>query len=128
MPHPRWSRRIDEQKMVFALTVERKGAADPHAIEKLAECVDALGSTQVTIHSDVEPAVTRVAAAVRDASRAGSVTTFWKHLRGGDHAGHGLAERAARLVGGMVRTLKNEHERCRKPPESNAIPWMPPRC
>ena len=38
--------------MVFALPVERKGAADPHAVEKQAEWVDALGSTQVTISRD----------------------------------------------------------------------------
>ena len=33
---------------VFALLVQRKGASDPRAVEKLAEWVDALGSTQGT--------------------------------------------------------------------------------
>ena len=31
--------------MVFALPVERKGAADPHAVEQLAAWVDMLGSS-----------------------------------------------------------------------------------
>ena len=43
--------------MVFALPVQGKGAADPHAFEKLAEWVDVLGSAQVTVRSDGEPAV-----------------------------------------------------------------------
>ena len=76
--------------MAFALPVERKGAADPHAVGKLAAWVDVLGSTQVTTRSDGEPAVMQAAAAVRVARRAGSVTT----LDTGDHAGNGLAERA----------------------------------
>ena len=89
--------------------VERKGAADPHAVEKLAEWVEVLGSTQVTMRSDGEPAVMQVAAAVRDAIMAGSVTTL-ENSALGNHAGSGLAERAVGLVGGMVRTLKNELE------------------
>ena len=112
--------------MVFALPVETKGAADPHAVEKLAEWVDVLGSTQVTIHSDGEPAVMQVAAAVRDASRAGSVTTL-ETSAPGDHAGNGLAERAVGLVGGTVRTLKKELElncHVQIPPESKTIAWI----
>ena len=50
--------------MVFAFSVERNGAADQHAVGKLAEWLDVLGSTQVTIRRAGEPAV---AAAVRDA-------------------------------------------------------------
>ena len=92
--------------MVFALPVERKGAADPHAVEQLAAWVDMLGSSQMAIRSDGEPALMQVAAAVRDARRAGSVTTL-ETSAPGDHAGNGLAERAVGLVGGMVRTLKN---------------------
>ena len=48
--------------MVFALSVERKGAADPHAVEQLAAWVDMLGSLQMAIRSDGEPAVMQVAA------------------------------------------------------------------
>ena len=33
--------------MVFALSVERKRAADPHAVEQLAAWVDMLGSSQM---------------------------------------------------------------------------------
>ena len=85
-----------------------------------------LGSTQIAIRSDGEPAVMQVAAAVRDARRAGSVTTL-ETSAPGDHAGNGLAERAVGLVGGMVRTLKNELEfNCQMqiPPESKTIAWM----
>ena len=112
--------------MVFALSDERKGAADPHTVEQLAAWVDMLGSSQVAIRSDGEPAVMQVAAAVRDARRAGSVTTL-ETSAPGDHAGNGLAERAVGLVGGMVRTLKNELEfNCQMqiPPESKTIAWM----
>ena len=112
--------------MVFALSVEREGAADPQAVEKLAEWVNVLGWTQVTVRSDGEPAVMQVAAAVRDARRAGSVTTL-ETSAPGDHAGNGLAERAVGLVGGMVRTLKNELEfNCQMliPPKSKTIAWM----
>ena len=45
----------------------------------------------------------------------------------GDHAGNGLAERAVGLVGGMVRTLKNELEficQMQIPPESKTIAWI----
>ena len=52
--------------MVFAVPVERKGAADPHAVEKLAEWVEALGATHATIRSDGEQALMQVAAAVRE--------------------------------------------------------------
>ena len=100
--------------MVVALLVEREGAADPHAVEKLAK---------VTIRSDGEPAVMQVAAAVRYARRAGSVTTLDTSALG-DHAGNGLAERAVGLVGGMVRTLKNELEftcQMQKTPESKTV-------
>ena len=79
--------------MVFALSIGREGAADPHAVEKLAERVDVLGSTQVTTRSDGEPAVMQVAAAITDARRAGSVTTL-ETSAPSDHAGNGLAERA----------------------------------
>ena len=87
--------------------VERRGAAGPRAVEKLAESVDALGSTQVTIRCDGEPAVIQVAAAVRDAGRTGALTTL-ETSAPRDHAENGLAERAVGLVGGVVRTLKNE--------------------
>ena len=50
-----------------------------------------------------------VAAAVRGARRTGSVTTL-ETFALGDHAGNELAERAVRLVGGMVRTLQIELE------------------
>ena len=112
--------------MVFVLTVERKGAADPHAVEQLAAWVDMLGSSQVATRSDGEPAVMQVAAAVKDARRAGSVTTL-ETSAPGDHAGNGLAQRAVGLVGGMVRTLKNELEfNCQMQiaPESKTIAWM----
>ena len=85
MPHRCWSRSFDEQEWSLHSPLREKGAADLHAVEKLAEWVDVLGSTQVTIRSDGEPAV-QVAAAVRDARRETSAP--------GDHAGHGLAERA----------------------------------
>ena len=87
--------------MVFALAVERKGAADPHAVEQLAAWVDMLGSSQMAIRSD------------------GSAPR--------DLAGNGLAERAVELVCGMVRTLRNELEfNCQMqiPPESKTIALM----
>ena len=68
----------------------------------------------------------QVAAAVRDARRAGSVTTL-KTSAPSDHAGNGLAERAVGQVGGMVRTLKNEFEfNCQMqiPPVSKTIAWI----
>ena len=74
-------------------------AAEPHAVEKLAEWVDAL----VTIRSDGEPAVLQVAAVVTVARSVGFVATLYTSAPR-DHAGHGLAERAVRLVGGMVGT------------------------
>ena len=43
--------------MVFALSVEREGAVGQHAVGKLAEWVDVLGSSQVTIRCDGERAV-----------------------------------------------------------------------
>ena len=98
----------------------------PHAVKKLAEWVDLLGSSQVAIRSDGEPAVMQVAAAVRDARRARSVTTL-ETSAPGDHAGNGLAEGAVGLVGGMVRTLKSELEfNCQMqiPPESKTIALM----
>ena len=113
-------------RMVFALTVERKGAADPHAVEQLAAWVDMLGSSQMAIRSDGEPALMQVAAAMRDARRAGSVTSL-ETSAPSDHAGYDLAEKAVRLVGGMVKTLKNELEficQMQIPPESKTIAWM----
>ena len=83
--------------MVFARSVGTKVAADLHAVEKLGEWVDVLGSIQVTIRKDGEPAVMHVAAAGRNARRAGSVTTL-ETSASGDHAGNGLAERAVGLV------------------------------
>ena len=47
-----------------------------------------------------EAAVMQVAAAARDARRAGSGTTL-ENSSPGDHVGHGLAERAVELVGGL---------------------------
>ena len=95
--------------MVFALPVERKGAADPHAGEKLAEWVVVLRSTQVTMRSDGDPAVMHVAATVRGGRRELSVTTL-ETSAPSDHGRNGLAERAVRQLGGMERTLKNELE------------------
>ena len=66
MPHRCWSRRIDEQEWYLHSPL-REGAADPHAVEQLAAWVDMLGSSQVAIRSDGEPAVMQVAAIVRDA-------------------------------------------------------------
>ena len=65
-----------QTERVFALPGERKGAADPHAGEKLAEWVDVLRSTQVMMRSDGEPAKMQVAATVRGGRRAGAVTTL----------------------------------------------------
>ena len=101
-------------------------AADPYAVEKLAEWVDVLGSTLVTIRSDGEPFVMQVAAAVRDARRSGPVATL-ETSAPGDHAGNGVSKRAVGLVGGMVRTFKNELEfNCQMqiPPESNTVAWI----
>ena len=95
--------------MAFAMAVERKGAADPHAVTKLTEWVDALGSMKVSIRSDGEPSIMQVAEAVRDARRVGSVTTL-ETSAPGDHAGNGVAERAVETVGGLVRTLRAELE------------------
>ena len=50
----------------------RKGAADPRAVEKLAEWAHAVASTQATIRSDREPGVVQVATAVRDVRRTGN--------------------------------------------------------
>ena len=61
---------------ISALLVERNGAADPRAVEKLAEWVDARGPPQVITRSDGDPAVMLVAAAVRDASRTEARTTL----------------------------------------------------
>ena len=80
---------------------------EQQTLEQLAAWADMLGSSQIAIRSDGEPAVVQVAAAVRDARRARSVTNL-ETSAPGDHAGNGLAERAVGLVGGMVRTLKNE--------------------
>ena len=68
-----------------------KGAADPHAVEQLAAWVDMLGSSQMAIRSDGEPAVMPIAAAVRDARRTGSVTTL-ETSAPSDHAGNRRAE------------------------------------
>ena len=95
--------------MVFAMAVERKGAADPHAVIKLTEWIDALGSMKVAIRSDGEPAIKQVAAAVRDSRREGTVTTL-ENSPPGDHASNGIAERAVGQIAGMVRTLKSELE------------------
>ena len=60
--------------------------------EVLAEWVGVLGSTQVTVRSYGGPAVMQVAAAARNASKAGSVTIIGNFSAPGDHAGDGLAE------------------------------------
>ena len=107
--------------LVAKLTVERKEAADPRAVEKLAVWVDVL----VTMRRDGEPAVMQVATAVRNARGAGSVTAS-ETSAPGDHAGNGLAERAVGLVDGMVRTLKNELEfncQVQIPSESKTFAW-----
>ena len=80
----------------------------------------------MTTRSDGAPAMMQVAAAVRDARRAGSVTTLETSAPGA-HDGNGLVKRAVRLVGGMIRTLKNELEfnyRMQIPPESKTIAWI----
>ena len=51
----------------------------------------------------------QVAAEERDARKTRSVTNS-ETSTPSDHARHGLAERAVELVGGMVKTLKNELE------------------
>ena len=48
-----------------------------HAVEKLAEWVDAFGSTQVTIRSDGEPVVMQGAAATRGNICAGCSRWKW---------------------------------------------------
>ena len=112
--------------MIFAMAVERKGAADPHAVVKLTEWVDALGSTKVSIRSDGEPAIKQVAAAVRDGRREGAITTL-ENSPPGDHASNGIAERAVGQVTGMVRTLKAELEfntKGKLGTESRTWAWM----
>ena len=93
----------------LAIAVERKGAGDPHAVIKLTEWVDALGSTNVAIRSDREPTIKQVAATVRDGRRERAVTTL-ETSPPGDHVSNGTAERAVGQVAGMVRTLKAELE------------------
>ena len=53
--------------------------------------------------------VMQVAAEVRDARSAGALTMVETSAQG-NHAGHGLSERAVGLVGGVVRTLRSELE------------------
>ena len=89
---------------ISTLLVERNGAADPRAVEKLAEWVDARGPPQVIKRSDGDPAVMlRVAAARKTVAR-----TTLETSTPGDHAGHGHEGKAVGLVGGVVSTLKNE--------------------
>ena len=102
----------------FALPLR---AADPHVVKKLKEWVDVLGSTQVIIRSDGEPALMQVAGAVRDARRAGPVTTL-ETSEPGDRAGNW----SVGLVGGMVRTLSEREFNCQMqiPPESKTVAWI----
>ena len=65
-----------QTEMVFPLPVERKGAADPYAGEKLAEWVDVLRSTQVMMRSDGEPDKMQVAATVSVGRITLAVTTL----------------------------------------------------
>ena len=109
MRHRCWSRRIDEQEWYLHSPLREREQQTRMRLSSSQRGWDMLGSSQVAIRSDGEPAVMQVAAAVRDARRAGSVTTL-ETSAPGDHAGNGLAERAVGLVGGMVRTLKNELE------------------
>ena len=60
----------------------------------------ALGSNRVTIPSDGEPAVMRVAAAVRDATRTEVSTTTPEVSAPGNDVGTGLAEKAVSGSGG----------------------------
>ena len=95
--------------MVFCLSVEKGSCGPACGCETSLDWVDVLGSTEVTMRSDGEPVVMQVARAVRGAKRAGSATTL-ETSAPSDHFGNRLAERAVGMVGGMVRTLKNELE------------------
>ena len=78
---------------VFALLVERKGAADPHAVQMLAKWVYVLGSTQVTMRSGGKPIAGR-----RRSKRCkkGRICNHLGNVSAGDHGGNALAERAGR--------------------------------
>ena len=99
MPHRCWSRRIDDLECYLHSPLREKEQQDPHAVEQLAAWVDMLGSSQMAIRSDGEPAVMQAAAAVRDARRAGSVTTLGDICARWIMLEMVLAERAVGLVG-----------------------------
>ena len=82
--------------MVFALLVGRKGAA-ARAVEKLAERVDAPGSTQETRRSDGEQAVMQVASAVRNGKKE------WSPSHSGDFRARTLrCSATCKLVSGLA--------------------------
>ena len=108
--------------MVLAPVVEKKGSGALRAVEKLAERVDAVGSTQVNRRSDGYPSVMQGAAAVRETRRIEAPTTL-ETSAPFDHAANGLTERAVCLVRGVVRTFKNEMEyTCGPPLVSSSTP------
>ena len=113
MPHRCWCRRIDEQEWPLHSPLKERELRTCMHFDKLSEWVDVLGSTQVTMRSDGEPVVMHVTTLETSAL--------------GDHAGNGWAERAVGLVGGVVRTHKNDLEfscQMQKPPQSRTNAWV----
>ena len=122
MPHRCWSRRIDEQEWSLHSPLGGRELLTHMQFEKLAG-----GRAGIDTGDHTQRWRTSCDAGRRSSKKCkkGRICNHIGNFSApGDHAGNGLAERAVRLVGGTVRTLKNELEfncQIQIPPESKTI-------
>jgi hypothetical protein len=71
-----------DTRVLFAHVVEKKGAVIDYLVEQIVEDVARLGHEDIVLRCDQEPALTSVAAGVREARSIGRKPIKWENWKG----------------------------------------------
>ena len=111
----------DRHQNIMSSVALKKGVEEQWTIERVAKFIDLLGY-QITLKSDIEPAIIAFRNRVAEACKA-EVTT--EDAVNGDKESNGLTENAVMLIRGIIRTIKCHIEsRTQEPLDSPVMPWL----
>ena len=99
----------------------KKGGEEPWTIERVVRLIDLLGSREITLKSNTEPA--RIAFTNRVAAMCKAEATTEDAVKG-DKESNGLIENAVMLLRGIIRTVKCHIESRTQEPLNDDSPVM----
>ena len=93
----------DRHQNIMSSVALKKGVEEPWAVERVAKFIDLLGSREIILKSDTEPAIIAFRNRVAALCKAEVAT---EDAVKGDKESNGLIDNAVMLLRGIIRTIK----------------------